>query len=46
MFSWESIESILLIGVITAGIVWYGILLARNEAREESNQAEQARRTA
>jgi hypothetical protein len=31
MFSWESIESLLLIGLIAAAIIWYGIVLAHME---------------
>jgi hypothetical protein len=34
MFSWESMESFLLIGVIAAGIIWYAIVLGRREGRE------------
>jgi hypothetical protein len=33
MFSWESVESLLLIGLIAAAIVWYGIVLAHKEDR-------------
>jgi hypothetical protein len=46
MFSWESVESFLLIGVITAGIVWYGIVLAWKEDLEQTDQADRARRSA
>jgi hypothetical protein len=34
MFSWEVVESLLLIGVITAAMVWHGIVLAHKEDRE------------
>jgi hypothetical protein len=33
MFSWTAVESFLLIGAISAGIVWYGIVLGRKENR-------------
>lgn len=33
MFSWEAVESFVLIGVITAAIIWYGIALGRREDR-------------
>ena len=31
MFSWESVESLLLIGLIAAAMIWYGIVLAHKE---------------
>jgi hypothetical protein len=31
MFFWDSVESLFLIGVITAAIIWYGIVLAHKE---------------
>jgi len=32
MFSMESVEMFLFIGVITAGILWYGKILAKRES--------------
>jgi hypothetical protein len=34
MFSWEAVESLLFIGVITAAIVWHGIVQAHKEDRD------------
>jgi hypothetical protein len=31
MFTWESVESLLLIGLIAAAIICYGIVLAQKE---------------
>ena len=38
MLSWEIIQSILFIAVLTALIVGYGIVLARKEDREAAQQ--------
>jgi hypothetical protein len=34
-FTKDILESLIMIGVITAGVVWYGMVLARREARAQ-----------
>jgi hypothetical protein len=36
-FTMDILESLILIGVITLGIVWYSVVLARREERERAD---------
>jgi hypothetical protein len=41
-FTKDILESLILIGVITAAIVWYGIVLARREERAQADSKKAA----
>jgi hypothetical protein len=45
MISWEAVEMLVLIGVITAGLIGYAMFLARKEDASGSSEAN-SRKTA
>jgi hypothetical protein len=46
MISWESVEMLVLIGVITAGLIGYAMYLARKQDENRSPEAGVSRKTA